>query len=163
MQMSPPSICFDKTIGDKKQVDYPAGDICYSKEFKSLVQHYDELTSQQARLKTKLKARLRMQGVMVTGERLYSSAGRRGVLAEVKSSAVRTAISQLYAVLDQSVASQTEAKLLMLRAARAFPEIKVLRTAPGVGRGCLSLQCLHSYTESLQHDAQAVEVLPVER
>jgi transposase len=114
-----------------KEVHYPVGQL--RREFKTLVQHYDELTSQQARLKTKLKARLRMQGVIVSGERLYSRAGRKAVLAEVKSSAVRTAISQLYAVLDQAVASQTEARLLMLRAAQAFPEIKVLRTATGVG------------------------------
>src|SRR6266404_4995899 len=38
------------------------------RNFKQLVQHYDELTAQQARLKTKLKARLRMQGVIVTGD-----------------------------------------------------------------------------------------------
>jgi transposase len=114
-----------------KEVHYPQEQ--RRREFKTLVQHYDELTSQQARLKTKLKARLRMQGVIVSGERLYSSAGRKAVLAEVKSSVVRTAINQLYAVLDQSVASQTEAKLLMLRMAQAFPEIKLLRTAPGVG------------------------------
>ena len=42
------------------------------RNFKQLVQHYDEMTSQQARLKTKLKARLRMQGVIVTGERTQS-------------------------------------------------------------------------------------------
>jgi len=114
-----------------KEVHYPQQQ--KRREFKTLVQHYDELTSQQARLKTKLKARLRMQGVIVTGERLYSGTGRKAVLAKVKSSAVRAAISQLYAVLDQSVASQTEAKLLMLRMAQAFPEIKLLRTAPGVG------------------------------
>jgi transposase len=114
-----------------KEVHYPQEQ--RRREFKTVVQHYDELTSQQARLKTKLKARLRMQGVIVSGERLYSSSGRKAVLAEVKSSAVRTAISQLYAVLDQSVASQAEAKLLMLRIAQAFPEIKLLRTAPGVG------------------------------
>ena len=103
------------------------------REFKTLVQHYDELTAQQARLKTKLKARLRMQGVIVTGERVFSAAGRIPVLAAVKSADVRTAIKQLYAVLDQSVASQMEAKLLMLRAAQAFPEIKLFRTAPGIG------------------------------
>lgn len=114
-----------------KEVHYPQEQ--KRREFKTLVQHYDELTSQQARLKTKLKARLRMQGVIVSGERLYSSAGRKAVLAKVKSSAVRTAITQLYAVLDQSVESQTEAKLLMLRMAQAFPEIKLLRTVPGVG------------------------------
>ena len=97
------------------------------------MQHYDELTGQQARLKTKVKARLRMQGVIVTGERVFSSQGRKPVLGEVKSPDLRTAISQLYAVLDQSVASQEQARLLMLRAAQAFPEIKLFRTAPGVG------------------------------
>jgi transposase len=114
-----------------KEVHYPPDQ--RRRNFKQLVQHYDELTSQQARLKTKLKARLRMQGVIVGGERVFSSSGRKPVLAEVKSAEVRTAIKQLYAVLDQSVMSQTEARLLMLRAAQAFAEIRIFRTAPGVG------------------------------
>jgi transposase len=103
------------------------------RDFKQLVQHYDELTAHQARWKTKLKARLRMQGVIVTGERLFSSNGRKLVLAKVKSREVRRALEQIYEVLDQSVAAQTQARLLMLRAAQAFPEIKLLRTVPGVG------------------------------
>jgi transposase len=114
-----------------KEVHYPQQQS--RREFKTLVQHYDELTQQQARLKTKIKARLRMQGVIVRGEGLFSSKGRKAVLAEVKSVAVRTAIKQLYAVLDQSIESQTEARLLMRRAAQAFPEIRILQTAPGVG------------------------------
>jgi transposase len=103
------------------------------RDFKTVVQHYDELTQQQARLKTKIKARLRMQGVIVRGEQLFSASGRKAVLAAVKSVQVRVAISQLYAVLDQSIESQTEARLLMLRAAQAFPEIKLFQTAPGMG------------------------------
>jgi transposase len=103
------------------------------RNFKQLVQHYDEMTGQQARLKTKLKARLRMQGVIVTGERLFSATGRKEVLMKVESRDLRTAITQLYEVLDQSVAAQEQARLLMLRAAQAFPEIKLLRTVPGVG------------------------------
>jgi transposase len=103
------------------------------RNFKQLVQHYDELTGQQARLKTKIKARLRMQGVIVTGERLFSSKGRQEVLVRVESRDLRTAIKQLYEVLDQSVTAQEQARLLMLRAAQAFPEIKLFRTAPGVG------------------------------
>jgi transposase len=114
-----------------KEVHYPQEQT--RREFKTLVQHYDELTAQQARLKTKLKARLRMQGVIVSGARLFSSAGRKPVLAQVRSRNVRTAISQLYEVLDQSVAAQGQAKLLMLRAAQALPEIKLFRTVPGIG------------------------------
>ncbi len=72
------------------------------RDFKTLVQHYDELTAQQARLKTKLKARLRMQGVIVTGERLFSAAGRKPVLAQVKSRDVRCAIGQLFEVPNRA-------------------------------------------------------------
>jgi hypothetical protein len=105
----------------------------WRRDFKQLVQHYDELTAHQARWKTKLKARLRMQGVIVTGERLFSRTGRTAVLARIESRDVRTALKQLYEILDQSVAAQEQARLLMLRAAQAFPEIKLLRTVPGVG------------------------------
>ncbi len=114
-----------------KEVHYPPERS--RRDFKTLVQHYDELTQQQARLKTRIKGRLRMQGVIVRGERLFSNAGRKAVLAEIKSAAVRTALSQLYAVLDQAVASQTEAKLLMLQVAQSLPEIKIMKTAPGIG------------------------------
>jgi transposase len=114
-----------------KEVHYPPQQS--RRDFKTVVQHYDELTQQQARLKTKIKARLRMQGVIVRGEQPFSSKGRKAVLAEVKSVQVRVAINQLYAVLDQSIESQTEARLLMLRAAQAFPEVKLFQTAPGVG------------------------------
>jgi transposase len=103
------------------------------RNFKQLVQHYDELTAQQARLKTKIKARLRLQGVIVTGERLFSATGRKAVLTKVESRELRTAIKQLYTVLDQSVVAQIEAKQLMLRVAQALPEIRILRTAPGIG------------------------------
>jgi hypothetical protein len=61
--------------------------------------------------------------------------------------AVRTAIKQLYAVLDQSIESQTEARLLMRRAAQAFPEIRIFETAPGIGQMGLSLQCLYPHAE----------------
>ena len=114
-----------------KQVHYAPDQA--RRDFKQLVQHYDELTAHQARWKTKLKARLRMQGVIVTGERLFSSGGRKTVLAKLASRDLRTAIKQLYEVLDQSVVAQQQARLLMLRAAQAFPEIKLLRTVPGVG------------------------------
>jgi transposase len=55
------------------------------------------------------------------------------VLTQVKSPVVCTALKQLYALLDQSIASQTEAQTLMLQAAQALPEIKIMRTAPGIG------------------------------
>src|SRR5258708_28964436 len=93
-----------------KEVHYPPDQ--RRRNFKQLVQHYDELTGQQARMKTKIKARLRMQGVIVTGERPFSSKGRKEVLARVESRELRTAVTQIYAVLDQLVTAQEQARLL---------------------------------------------------
>jgi transposase len=103
------------------------------RDFKQLVQHYDDLTSQQARLKCKIKARLRTHGLIRRGEQLFSESGREKVLAQLSSPHVRTAITQLYEVLDQTVQAQTAAHHLMMSATRAFPEVALLRTAPGVG------------------------------
>lgn len=80
-------------LNEFKEVHYPREPL--RRDFKALVQHYDELTQQQARWKTKLKARLRMQGIIVRGEEVFSGRGRKAVLEQVKSNVVRTAIKQL--------------------------------------------------------------------
>ena len=103
------------------------------RDFKQLVQHYDDLTAQQARLKCKIKARLRTHGIIVRGEQLFSASGREAVLKQLSSRQVRTAILQLYEVLDRTVEAQASAHHLMMSAARAFHEVTLLRTAPGVG------------------------------
>lgn len=43
------------------------------------------------------------------GAHLFSVVGRKAVLAQVESIAVRTALTHLYQVLDQSVVAQHEA------------------------------------------------------
>lgn len=103
------------------------------REFKQLVQHFDDLTDQQIRLKYKIKARFRAQGVIVRGLRLYTASGRGAVLERVASPRVRAAIEQLYEVLDQTLASQLAAQRLMLQAARSFPEIELFKAVPGIG------------------------------
>ena len=52
----------------------------------------------------------------------------------------------------------------MLRAAQAFPEIKLLQTAPGVGPigACRFSAYIHT-PQRLQLDAETLEVLPAER
>ena len=103
------------------------------REFKQLVQHFDDLTDQQVRLKYKIKARLRAQGVIVRGLRLYTASGRGAVLERVASPQVRATIEQLYEVLDQTLASRRAAQRLMLRAAGSFPEVELFKAVPGIG------------------------------
>jgi transposase len=144
-----------------KEVRYPQEQL--RRDFKAVVQHYDEMTQQQARLKTKIKARLRMQGVIVRGSEVFSARGCQAVLSEVKSPLVRTAITQLFAVFDQSLESQAAAEQLMRRAGQALPEIKTMRTAPGVGPigACRFSAYIHT-PQRFSSTRQLWEVLPAQ-
>ena len=103
------------------------------REFKQLVKHYDDLTSQQAKIKVKIKARLRTQGVIIRGRRAYGSVGRREVLDQVRSAQMRRVIEQLFELLDQVRGQQQVARQMMVAAAKQFPEIARFQEVPGVG------------------------------
>jgi transposase len=55
------------------------------RDFKQLVQHYDDLTDQQVRLKNKIKARMRAQGTIVRDGRLFTRKRRVSVIEKVPS------------------------------------------------------------------------------
>lgn len=101
--------------------------------FKQVVQHYDDLTAQQARAQVKIKARLMAHGILTSGTTPFSREGREKCLARVPSDAAREAIRQLYDLLDGMRRSQKEACQLMLREAKRHPEIAHFDTVPGVG------------------------------
>lgn len=103
------------------------------REFKQLVQHFDDLTDQQIRIKYKIKARFRTQGVIVRGLQLFTASGRGEVLDRVTSDQVRETILQLYEVLDQTLTTQLAAQKLMLQAAKSFPEVELFKAVPGIG------------------------------
>jgi transposase len=101
--------------------------------FKQIVQHYDDLTRQTVRLKNKLKAAFREQGVIPKGEEVYDGKGRDPFLAAVPSTAAREAITQLYAVLDVTDRSRKDALRLMRRESKRYPEIARFDDIPGAG------------------------------
>ncbi|MFQ6090876.1 MAG: transposase [Candidatus Bipolaricaulia bacterium] len=118
-------------MGRVHQVYYPDDD--HRREFKQLVRHYDDVTAQQVRLKQKIKASLRAQGIIVRGKGLYSPQGLQAALERVRSPGVRKIIEQLYRLLCETLRAQQQAKRLMAQAARRFPEIARFRQVPGVG------------------------------
>ncbi len=102
--------------------------------FKQLVAHYEQMSRDQARLKSKIKARLRTLGVIRKDARLFTSEGQTALLIELTEPLVRQMFAQLFAVLNQMLAAQTQAKAAMTAmAAEQFPEVALLQTAPGVG------------------------------
>lgn len=101
--------------------------------FKEIVQHYDDVTWQEAKLKVKIKARLKQQGILDGGRELYSQEGRWKVLARVESPAAREAIEQLYALMDQALAVQKKARGLVRKEAKRHAVMERLQKVPGVG------------------------------
>jgi transposase len=118
-------------MGRVHEVYYPDED--HRGVFKQLVQSYDDLTAQQARLKCKIKARLRVQGVIVRGQQVYAPEGREPILAEVRSSAARGMIQNLFDLLDDMRRAQEHARNLMKRESRPYPEIARFEEVPGIG------------------------------
>lgn len=99
--------------------------------FKKIVQHYDDLTEQQVRIKQKIKARLRANGVICIGEAVYGAQGRESALAKITSPVAREVIEQLYELLDQTLTAQEKAFKLMKRESRRYPQIARFQEVPG--------------------------------
>jgi transposase len=125
-------------LADLIRRNAPVKEVYYSdseprRAFKMIVQHYDDLTDQESRIKFKIKAVYRQQGIRVTGDTVYAPAGRSAYLARVSMEAVRTVLQHLYQVLDQTLRTRDQAKAQMGEAAKLFPEIERLDKVPGVG------------------------------
>lgn len=101
--------------------------------FKQVVQMYDRVTRQVARLKIQVKSRLRSQGLIATGDDVYSKLGRVEWLAQVRSAQVCEAIRILYQMLDQAETSQNRMTKLLQSMADRHLEVQRLETVPGVG------------------------------
>jgi transposase len=103
------------------------------REFKQLVQHYDDLTREAAGLKVKIKARYRRQGVIVRGVSVYDLRGRNAWLATVESKVAKQIIIQLYKLMDKVEQTKDQARKLLKQKASKYKEIKLFEDVPGMG------------------------------
>jgi transposase len=99
--------------------------------FKQVVQHYEDLTRSQARLKVKLKARLRVQGLIRKDTRVFAQ--REAILNQLADKQLAQMVSQLYELLQATKQQQEEALKTMREMSRQFPEITLFKKMPGVG------------------------------
>jgi transposase len=97
------------------------------------VTHHENLSREQARLKSKIKARLRTLGIIRFDARLFTKSGNTALLAEIKEPAIKLMLAQSFAVLNQLLDTENQAKQAMIVASKQFPEVRLLQTAPGVG------------------------------
>jgi transposase len=103
------------------------------RSFKQVVVHHEQLSREQARMKSKIKARLRTLGIIRQDVRLFSEAGQIELFASITDPLVRQMFRQSFAVLNQLLVSLADAKTAMLEFSRRLPEVRLLQTAPGVG------------------------------
>ena len=103
------------------------------RSFKQLVVHHENLSREQARLKSKIKARLRTLGIIRKDARLFSEAGQIELFASITDSLIKQMFRQSFAVLNQMLISLMDAKRTMLEFSCSLPEVRLLQSAPGVG------------------------------
>ena len=104
--------------------------------FKQVVQHYDDVTDQARRLKQKVKAAFRQQGVIPQGKTVYGEEGRKDFIVQVPSPVAREAIGQLYDLLTAATQTQLKARRLMRRESKRYPEVARFEEVPGIGVVC---------------------------
>jgi transposase len=102
-------------------------------EFKRLVQHYDHVTRDEARLKRAIKCRLRAQGLIVKNSSLFTREGEIEILKRVVPPTVRQSIEQLYELLRAALKAQRGALGLLRRESKRYPEIALFLKVPGIG------------------------------
>ena len=96
------------------------------RHFKHLVTHYEQLAHDQARLKAKIKARLRTLGIIRQDSHLFSKADKLELLDSINQPALKIMLTQSFAVLNQMLDTQNEAKLAMIEFSKQFPEVALI-------------------------------------
>src|SRR6185436_12533068 len=101
--------------------------------FKSAAQSYEEAVLRQTQLKQQIKSTFQHWGLFPTGTRLYSEAGRSAWLKKLPHADLRAQVELLYASMEQAVQTQADTRKLLVRLGKAFPEVQLLSSAPGLG------------------------------
>ena len=87
----------------------------------------------QTQLKQQIKSTFQHWGLFPTGTRLYAPEGRGAWLKKLPHADLRAQVELLYASMEQAVQTQRDTRKLLVRLGKAFPEVKLLSTAPGLG------------------------------
>jgi len=114
-----------------KEIHHPLGE---RRRFRELMEAYHDTVRSTTRIKNKIKAKFRQNGIPCTGNTVYSKIHRQEWKDKLPSNAALLLILDgLWRQLEQS--EQTEKELLSAARAQAkqYPEIKYFEGIPGIG------------------------------
>ncbi|RJP31497.1 MAG: IS110 family transposase [Actinobacteria bacterium] len=107
------------------------------------VKAYDQLSGDAVAAKNRIKAKLRAQGVIGEGSRVYGARGRQEALARVGNPEVRGIIAADYERLDFLLAERAKAKGRFLALAAGIPVVRAWQAIPGVGPYVAAVFCAY--------------------
>jgi transposase len=102
--------------------------------FRPVAQDYEGAVARQTQLKQEIKSTFQHWGFFPVGTALYSESGRGRWLKQLPHPDLRAQVELLYAAMDQAVQTQRATLRLLVRLGQAFPEIRLLASAPGLGK-----------------------------
>src|SRR4030067_3023310 len=114
-----------------KEINHPVGQ---RRRFRELMIAYHDTVRSTTRIKNKIKARFRQNGIQCTGITVYSETYREeGKVKLPQEEGLLLTVECLFRQLEQS--EETEKELLAAARAQAkhYPEIKLFRDIPGIG------------------------------
>jgi transposase len=114
-----------------KEIHHPVG---RRRRFRELILSYHDTVKSQTRVKNKLKAKFRQNGIRCTGETVYSVKHREAWKDRLpKDKVVHVTVEGLWRQLDQIQEIREELLGLIRRQSRGFSEIKRFKKVPGIG------------------------------
>jgi transposase len=114
-----------------KEIHHPLGE---RRRFRELMQAYHDTVRMTTRIKNKIKAKYRQNGIQCSGEKVYARTHREEWKQKLpQDSTLRIILEWLWRQLDQSEQNEEE----ILKAAKAlskkYPEVKRFEALPGIG------------------------------
>ena len=113
-----------------KEIHHPVGD---RRRFRELMQAYHDTVRGTTRIKNKIKAKFRQNGILCTGSTVYLETYREEWETKLPNDTARLIAKGLWQQLEQF--EQTEKQLLAAAKieAKRYPEIKFFEDVPGIG------------------------------
>jgi transposase len=114
-----------------KEIHHPVGE---RRRFRELMEAYHDTVRMTTRLKNKIKAKFRQNGIPCTGDTVYSEAHREEWKGKLSQDAILLLILEgLWRQLEQSEQSEKELLATARVQAKHYPEIKHFEALPGIG------------------------------
>jgi transposase len=114
-----------------KEIYHPLND---RRRFKELVFAYHDTVKSQTRIKNKIKACFRREGIKCSGDTVYSEKYRAEWKKKLpKNKIVNLIVGELWVQLDQLQSAKEKLKINIRTHARKYSEIKSFMRIPGIG------------------------------